>query len=95
MANGNGNYEQRFGRIESILERLAEAQQATDSRVERLLTITEHLVDSVSQFDLGMRKLSAKMEELAESQKHTDERLNALITIVDGSTPRRNVRQQE
>lgn len=68
---GNG----RIARLEDSFQILVQLAQITESRLDRLESIS-------SSLESNMAALASNMAHLAEAQIHSDERLSALIDIV-------------
>ena len=77
-------------RLDSALERLAEAQGRTEGKVSELAVAQAHTDASVSRLDSAMERLAeaqarteAKVSELAVAQAHTDASVSRLDSAVD------------
>lgn len=71
MAFATQHYEERLDRLESIVERLAEAELRTEERLEAL-------AEAQRRTEERLERLEATVERLAEAQHRTEERLDAL-----------------
>jgi exonuclease VII small subunit len=73
--------EERVGRLEAAVERLAEAQARTEERVGRLEAIVEQLAQAQARGEERMARLEAVVEELVHAQARMEERVGRLEEI--------------
>jgi len=74
--------EERIGRLEVVVEELAEAQKRTEQRVEELTEAQKRTEQRVEELAEAQKRTEQRVEELAEAQKKSEERISRLEIAV-------------
>src|SRR5579883_2461269 len=69
--------------VRAALERLAQAQEATQAELHDLIVHVRHLTEAQRRTEERLEQLAARVDQLAEAQRRTEERLDALTARVD------------
>jgi len=85
MAAAQVRTEERLTRVEIAVEKLAEAQKRTETRVEELAEAQKRTEERLTRVEIAVEKLAEaqkrtemRVEELAEAQKQTQQELQLL-----------------
>src|SRR5579875_3653600 len=69
--------------VRAALERLAQAQEATQAELHDLIVHVRHLTEAQRRTEERLEQLAARVDQLAEAQRRTEERLEQLTARVD------------
>jgi len=78
--------EERFTRIENLLQSLTENVVQHDTQIEKLNAGIQNLIVVSRTVVDSQQQVTAQIQGLTEAQRHTDDKLNALIQVVDRLT---------
>ena len=73
----------RVSTVQVALERLADAQEATQAELHDLVTQVRHLTEAQQRTEERVGRLEATVERLAEAQQRTEERVGRLEATVE------------
>ena len=82
--------EERFDRIESILEKQNQQSDKQNAGIRDLIVVARTSLDSIHGLRESHEHMLAEIDKLREAQAATDEKLNILIDTVDRIIRRRN-----
>jgi hypothetical protein len=71
-----------FDELRAIVRELAEAQQRTESRLERVETAVQELAEAQQRTESRLERLETAVQALAEAQQRTESRLERVETAV-------------
>src|SRR5579875_3672755 len=74
--------------VRAALERLAQAQEATQAELHDLIVHVRHLTEAQRRTEERLEQLAARVDQLAEAQRRTEERLARLTAQVTALTAR-------
>src|SRR5579884_4164224 len=73
----------RVSTVQVALERLADAQEATQAELHDLVTQVRHLTEAQQRTEERVGRLEATVERLAEAQQRTEERVGRLEATLE------------